>query len=295
MEKTKDTPPPILYHYTSIETLFKILEEVKKPTDTITMWASHASFMNDPREMEHLFIIAEKEDQELELEKTIQEMVYGEPFVFSLSEHKNSLPMWRMYGDSGGGVAIGFSSAVFESMSMKEWQLLQCKYPTSNEIRTLPEYEDLWQLLSKFKIDPEKLTGNREFDALITFFERIAEKYELDESGNRKVYETNEDEIKKFIGYCAKIKHSDYKYENEWRLFRHIHRSKLKDHIKYKEQTYFPYIELPISLDSIQRITIGPTADARRVKRLLQILLRSKENPFCAANIQTSETPYTIE
>ncbi len=39
-----------------------------------------------------------------------------------------------------------------------------------------------------------------------------------------------------------------------------LNRSKLKDHVEYRKQTYFPYIELPISFNAIQSITIGPTA-----------------------------------
>jgi len=47
--KLNDSEPKILFHYTSIETLIKILDTID---DKICFWATHARYFNDPRSAE---------------------------------------------------------------------------------------------------------------------------------------------------------------------------------------------------------------------------------------------------
>ena len=42
----------LLYHYTSLETFFKIFNTKEKK---ITFWATNAYYMNDPKEIEYSF------------------------------------------------------------------------------------------------------------------------------------------------------------------------------------------------------------------------------------------------
>ena len=60
----------ILYHYTSLETFFKIFNTKE---EKITFWATNAYFMNDPKEIAYSFYIFIKSLQLYEEENDINE------------------------------------------------------------------------------------------------------------------------------------------------------------------------------------------------------------------------------
>ena len=111
----------ILYHYTSLETFFKIFNTKE---EKITFWATNAYFMNDPKEIAYSFDIFIKSLQLYEEENDINEKklsifflntnfhnglfeMTGTPFLISFSESCDDLSMWRFYGKNGNGVSIG--------------------------------------------------------------------------------------------------------------------------------------------------------------------------------------------
>ena len=139
----------LLYHYTSMNALFEILKDVtpakngNPPVNTIKMRATHAHFMNDPVEYRYLTDILIKVIKEGDLfaqsdetqlgdkikqDILIMDMMDGVPPVFSLSKHRDELPMWETYGLSGKGVAIGFSYKSLKSLEASGWKLEECNY-----------------------------------------------------------------------------------------------------------------------------------------------------------------------
>src|SRR5438270_3461004 len=110
-------PPPVLYHYTSMEGLLSIVKSGR-------MRASHIRYLNDLSEAEWLWGIAvrelEKMQSALETEtdsdatkilELIDKRRSGNEFVASFSENGDDLSQWRAYCPSGAGFGIGFDSA----------------------------------------------------------------------------------------------------------------------------------------------------------------------------------------
>lgn len=148
------TEEEILYHYTSVETLFNILHEVDN--DHIKLRANYFMNMNDPIDCRYLFseikqILADnnnqKDSQDI-IEDTILKI--GIPYIISLSSAKDNLPMWNMYAQKGHGISIGFSKkeiegaiAMFQNKGHAKQRVLskqcfcrlyQCHYWNKNEI-----------------------------------------------------------------------------------------------------------------------------------------------------------------
>lgn len=121
----------IVYHYTSLETLRCIFERYTEDNPFITFWASNCTFMNDPREIsEGIDLVREtlteklpkihKDKAKIILTNSSNELkdflligtTTGQsnvPYAISFSRNGDNLNMWRMYGDGGKGIALGFN------------------------------------------------------------------------------------------------------------------------------------------------------------------------------------------
>jgi hypothetical protein len=107
--------PEVVYHYTSMDTLLKIV-------DTGTIWSTNIRYLNDILERKHYFdMIARRLPHVMagypELSNRWQEFGDSDdderdfddlPFVASFSEDRDSLSQWRSYCPGGNGVCIGF-------------------------------------------------------------------------------------------------------------------------------------------------------------------------------------------
>jgi hypothetical protein len=102
-------PPPIVYHYTSLDTAIKIL-------NSFEMWCSNVAFSNDPSEGVHgQDVIAEvcSNDPDLKMagaQTLVADEIDG--YAVSFSSEPNELTQWRAYCSNGRGVAIGIDTAV---------------------------------------------------------------------------------------------------------------------------------------------------------------------------------------
>ena len=147
----------ILYHYTSLETFFKIFNTKE---EKITFWATNAYFMNDPKEIAYSFYIFIKSLQLYEEENDINEKklsifflntnfhnglfeMTGTPFLISFSESCDDLSMWRFYGKNGNGVSIGIE---------KEYLLEFSKRKESNNTTLIKCIYEEKTLLEKLKV-----------------------------------------------------------------------------------------------------------------------------------------------
>lgn len=110
--------PELLFHYTSIESLLKILQG---NGEKIVLRATHANFLNDPEEFEFANSIITKTlleyEEEIQISNKKSQNLFGnggifgsfaylpgEPFILSFSGHRDDLSMWRAYGHDGNGV-----------------------------------------------------------------------------------------------------------------------------------------------------------------------------------------------
>jgi len=116
----------VVYHYTSVDTFYNILSGVKD--NKICLRATHARFMNDPKEYDYALSIMKESMIEYEIKNNINDKrkssylfekdslfpnlseLGGEPYLLSFSKHSDDLSMWRAYGKDGTGISIGFDS-----------------------------------------------------------------------------------------------------------------------------------------------------------------------------------------
>lgn len=127
--------PSTLYHYTSLETLFAIINNLNNddPNNVyFTLRATHASFLNDDTEGKLLPNVLHDlgvTDSTLLILQSLQ----GYPFVCSLSELDDDLNMWRCYANDGKGVAIGLNYS--ELKSILNDKLTKIEYASHDELK----------------------------------------------------------------------------------------------------------------------------------------------------------------
>ena len=104
----------VLFHYTSAEGLCGIVS-------TGSIWATHASFVNDTSEQSYgqslLPVALDRlsaagfEDVQRLLTPMLQSGIGHDVYAACFCEYDDLLPQWRGYGADGSGYAIGFPSA----------------------------------------------------------------------------------------------------------------------------------------------------------------------------------------
>lgn len=262
--------PPVLYHYTSMNALFEILKKVESRDDTIRLRATHASFMNDPKEYQYFMecvveILREEglfsEDEEPELwsylkrHYKIMDMLDSEPVIFSLSESRDSLPMWQAYGQRGQGIAIAFASHNLEELK-PAWNLEECCYDVAEDIKKNIDVDEIKACFSR------DTRGDLQLD--INKLRRPTQKSR------------------------AKFKHPAYHYEREWRMVQYMPKE-----YEFRESRglIIPYKEIEIPVSAVIEVMIGPTAYPNLSVKSLHIFLESRNISF---NLLPSAIPYTL-
>ncbi len=126
-------PPELLYHYTNGVGLMGILGGLGRPPQ---LWATHAAYLNDPREGQEFRPVFEEavrgltgrrgslpvttEEQHLHL---LQELtggswwqLYKSFYVVSFTEQADHLGQWRLYGADGAGFALGCRPEILKAL-----------------------------------------------------------------------------------------------------------------------------------------------------------------------------------
>ena len=222
-----------LYHYTSLNTLVKIIGGIKN--NKMYLRAGNAKKMNDPNDCYYfvnLLVQRGKIDTTSMNEICDMKDKYDSPYLISLSEHMDDLHMWNCYGDDGRGVAIGIELenlrkdvVSFFDKNHISTKLYECKYPNIND---LPENEE---------------------------FEVINVLNAVDRN-----FWTNED----ISNISNIVKHPAYEYEKEWRIvIRHGEKEPAINGV-FKEEAFF--VDIPIS--HVKTIVVGPSANYEAVKKV---------------------------
>lgn len=257
-----------VFHYTSLETLAKILESSK-------MHFTHYSFLNDYSELIHGFssllkmIFDSNEDDpvfqsvldrfktRLSEDSLVQNICVG-----SFSSHGNSLSQWRGYGDSARGICIRFNQRV------------------------------LWELCRTHDFVLAKVTYTQK--ELDKFYNRVIVKHKtLSEGLKLETVEENTDLLFNILKVCSLfIKHAGFAEESEYRIV-----SQRIDKLEHKNKNglYVPYCDFYLGGNLnclIEEIIIGPAADQELVLRSVKVLL----NKFNLNEIDTSTSkiPYRV-
>lgn len=297
----------LAYHYTSFDTLLKLLDGADE--ENMFFHASSIFSLNDPSELRYGYNAVVEMMPELEEElhvdadyrlsrilniglnelsidylrekslKLFQESSAYHPFVISLSKERESLPMWRLYGDNGNGVSIGIDSRMYlvKKNRNDELRVLDMSHIEMNNLHSIDvEYG----ALSKSNIP--YLAMRYEY---CSYLKEVKGK-----TDSSQIFKEQFKAIGSLMMLVAPhIKHSAYEYERETRIERWCH--DLKD-IKFKSinEKILPYVEIPIPKSYLKEIIIGPCLDAISTRSC--IALKLKQNGFTDYEITESIIPY---
>lgn len=233
-------PPPtnsILHHYTGVGALISIVE-------TRRLWASHAYYLSDSREILYACDLLEQVILEsiCEYQGEVRSFIteFGQwietfrvtphhIYIFSLSEERSLLSQWRSYTPHGKGASIGFSALrLSEQLKGSGGRIVRCIYKPDEQCELLKG------LIHKM---------------VTTFKQRIPQ---LDVSGrphSQKYYEYLEEFKGTILQVLAILKHPSFNEEREWRIVSPYFPRYTGPEIRFREgaSMILPYIEIDIS------------------------------------------------
>ena len=239
--------PREVHHYTNPDAAMKIVSG-----NSLRLF--HASFCNDPTELDHG--LNKMRDAAKALQSTTvldlvasaaDQLIYGraQPFIFCLSQAKDSLPLWEMYSGRNGCFITfgpGLDKLCFKGPPAEGTMgsvIYDCKLQQgfANELCHLV---DQYQ---QFLADPQFQT-----EALVTF-----------------------------INAAVFLKNPVFEHEREWRIVYMGGRSS-PGAISYLPSTRFhkPYVEGLHSSLPVKSITIGPSDEQERLKRSVEHFIKMK-------------------
>ena len=158
--KYEPKAPNILYHYCSIDTMLKILQNY-------CIWLSDAEKTNDKSELRYfaeqmekmLLNIVESYKGEVNnelltliktvLKKAIESVYLGSAYTVQntknyfccFSESSDLLSQWRAYGNDGQGVAIGFNAELLSKIDdMYSYDFVKVIYNQKSVLENIQEY-----------------------------------------------------------------------------------------------------------------------------------------------------------
>lgn len=280
--KLRDKAPKTIYHYTSIQNLYSILDKGE-------FWITHIQFMNDSSETHYFWEIVEQalstipKDIELFKENSVYKNLVGiieskkkiiksddhfkNQYALSLSSHSNALSMWNYYGKND-GYCIGLSSNLFlnKLKHMKDTKRFD-KYLAAHVLY------DKKKQLEILKLDSLKtmkwFTTNYNKDQwrkidIATLFEACVSSM-----------------ISHWLNYLPFFKHESFKEESEFRVV--IQHEKNSKDIEYRayQGVIAPYIKYNFTVYDeklpLQSIQAGPLIQHDLAMHGLEKWLRTKK------------------
>lgn len=230
-----------IFHYTNIDTLFKILDK-----DKIKLWFSKYDCLNDlseGKEVRQSFNMAVKSFEDNIFYKNIYNIKpstaifenrinYNDPYICCFSSQKDSLDLWRSYSKNlNYGCNIGLKTK-FLNKELK-----------NNGYLTVAIQKVLYEKTEKLNYWKEKI-------------KKVYESYYLK-------YDDLEDSVKILSFLLAKkrfiFKHKCFQSENESRAIAYIPDNKLNT-VQYrtKDDMIIPYIEFEFDTKCLSSITFSP-------------------------------------
>ncbi len=271
-----------VYHYTSLETLFAILENYRKSKDKkgLVFRASNIFKVNDPTEMKRgyevvktllpqyeikrvtpeimrLSEVYQTEEWEKQCKEDYFESVCGTnieigtvPYVISFSAKKDYLPMWSLYGNRGKGVCLKFD--IEKLIGQEHVRIGFVAYNMNTIHRSFKEnISFLYDLIMRPYISEGKpLTIEKKISELSTICFDIS----------------------------PFIKYKDYQYEKEFRLVGYKNYGIIDSNdfsidpmLLYPSKIEVdPYIEIPIPACSLTGIILGPCMDVKVMRHVIK-------------------------
>lgn len=275
-------PPKVIYHYTSQDGLFGIVESK-------SIWASHIQYLNDYRELSYTIDRVVYELNELKNRKSspfkielLSQMISDiersrevNVFVCSFSQEPNLLSQWRGYCLPNPGYAIGLKTKTLISLAKKQNSFLApCEYDESTQVHIILEIiNDTLALL-----DQPKLQGVKTTEESIQNIKALSWKF-----------------IEKIVTFASIFKHSSFSEEKEWRLISKPMSMHKNSKIGYhgKNSMIIPHyifdLTSPNGNIELGEVVIGPTPNRILAMKSVGEFLASKTDDW---GLSYSDIPY---
>jgi hypothetical protein len=285
------TPPPVLYHYTSMQGLLSIVE-------TGRMRASHVRFLNDSSEISAMWsVVFGRLRERMDSVKSTVENTYlaeviklaesrplSNEFIASFSEKDDDLSQWRSYCPGGAGFSIGFSSAAVRS----QW----VANPTGGE----PSFVGAKLLKVLYLNEGDTFELDRTIDAIFQLASHLHGSM-----GFHGLPISREQIVPAWLSMIApSYKNSAFRDESEWRLvLNKPHKPMPGQRFREGKSMIIPYVEVELDRDlhfkhseeyMIRRVVVGPTPNADLSTEALQSLFLSKGHS--GVHVEKSSIPY---
>ena len=278
-------PTEVLYHYTSLDALTKIVSSG-------CLYATDIGFFNDASEMKHAadilraHIAQRIEDQApnsrllIQLREWVSERLTGGhmQFVVSFTTDGNLLSQWRSYCQHGKGVSIGFlPDVISQAANVQSFRVGKCIYDNNVQRslvgNILSEIEKLAEIRGE-NTDPTKRHPSQSYHG---------------------VFEEVEEDI---LRIAALLKHGKFNEEQEWRVVSPITSNYVQAPIKYREgkSMLIPFMEFSLRAGTTQQLPLehvflGPTPSANNsMTSLSQFLSKYGANP--KKGLEYCQIPY---
>ncbi|MDO8340435.1 MAG: DUF2971 domain-containing protein [Candidatus Woesebacteria bacterium] len=265
-------PNSTLYHYTGIGGLLGIVESRR-------IWASHAYYLNDSKEILHACDalnkvlsakVGEFHGEEQEFVKQFAQWLDTfrrdafHIFIFSLSEERSLLSQWRSYTPHGKGVSLGFSPSIVEHiLKTPGYRIAQCLYENHQHVELMSG------LLEKM---------------LVTFRQSLPKLDTSKQHPTQKYHGFLENFRNDLLQVLAIVKHSAFREEREWRIVSPYFPKYTVPAIKFREgaSMLMPYIELELPAQSetpllFDEVILGPSQDNNLSLSALSSYLSNKQ------------------
>jgi hypothetical protein len=249
-------PEDPLYHYTSLDGLLGI-------SDTKSLRATHIAHLNDSHELTLSIELLEgavkqrlqEPDLRPEDRKCLNQLSewLGHRFLLehllftcSFTEAGNLLSQWRAYCPPSAGVSLGFEAQeLLGAADAQGFQLVKCIYARELQILLVNEWLNRVLATKDDKEDPP-------------FKSHPSQSY-------HSHFRVNEET---FLQIAARMKHSGFSEEREWRLVSRVGRDLRDPKLKFRagKTRLIPFIEFELPLTqggalSLQHVYIGPAQD----------------------------------
>lgn len=269
-ELESESPPNVLYHYTTQEGLLGIL-------DSREIWLTHTQYLNDRREYLHAIDLVRKRLKMLQ-QSAGQDVATSEALVamtdglngveghcvcvFSLSKNQDSLSQWRAYGGKNSGFSIGFSKeTLFDVCKRKSLHLAKCIY----------ELEKQEQLVAKVVDEVLRKAIASRLPGVVNWRSEVSKL--MTESMNQ---------------YAPLLKHESFSDEGEWRLISGPILPIAADfRFRAGVSTIVPYYGVSLDQSKQQkfspvRVVVGPTPHPDEAAHAVRLFLVRSHMEKCA-------------
>lgn len=297
-----ESPPSILYHYTSQKGLLEIIDKKE-------LWATNIYYLNDSLEYEYAVKLIHEvmsgyfdalpppraigrgippvleeipEIEKTNLERMMLESILGgisaftsdfDVYVISFSQEGDQLSQWRGYCPNGNGFSLGFETSYLVNIMKKHsLRFVGCIYKKEEQVKILKEIID--KSINDFRSFLDKLENSKPEDTSKTIMGMIAPT------------------IMELLYIMPRMKHESFYEEKEWR-FVGINKGSKHIHFREGKSMIIPYIKIPLVENQepikIDRIIVGPTPHHQLSQKSIQLLM-DREKIKC--KVESSKIPY---